>query len=222
MLPYPERIENLDTIARMLEDFDLVGLQEVDAGSFRSGFVNQVEYLAMRAGFPYWHHQTLRRFGRVARHSNGLLTRFAPARVSEHKLPGAIPGRGALRAMYGRDEEALVVLIVHLSLGRRTRLRQIGFVSELLNGARHVIVMGDLNCRSDSREMDLLMRNTHLSEPAHGLHTFPSWRPRRNIDHILVSSSLAVGRVSVLDYPLSDHLPVAMEVTLPEGVRLAP
>ncbi|HEB80408.1 MAG TPA: EEP domain-containing protein, partial [Chromatiales bacterium] len=32
--------------------------------------------------------------------------------------------------------------------------------------------------------------------------------------------SLKVERVSVLDYPFSDHLPVAMDVTLPGGLRL--
>ena len=51
LVPVPSRMSNLDGIARVLTDYDLVGLQEVDAGSLRSGFVNQVKYLADYAGF---------------------------------------------------------------------------------------------------------------------------------------------------------------------------
>jgi endonuclease/exonuclease/phosphatase family metal-dependent hydrolase len=52
------------------------------------------------------------------------------------------------------------------------------------------------------------------------MHTFPSWRPQRNIDHILVTPTLQVDNARVLNYSLSDHLPIEMEITLPEPVRL--
>ena len=52
VLPHPERQLNLQRIARMLADFDLVALQEVDGGSLRSGYINQVEHLAQLADFP--------------------------------------------------------------------------------------------------------------------------------------------------------------------------
>ena len=100
-------------------------------------------------------------------------------------------------------------------------MNQIAYVADLVNDYRNVVLMGDLNCRSDSPEMDLLIDRTLMAEPAHGLNTFPSWRPNRNIDHILVTPTLKVDRVEVLDYPLSDHLPLAMELILPPDVRLA-
>ena len=218
VLPYAGRVDNLDSIARLVSDFDVVGLQEVDAGSLRSGFINQAEYLADQAGFPYWHCQTNRNLGKLAQHSLGLLSRYRPREIREHKLPGMIPGRGVLWVRFGTGSHSLILLILHLALGRRARLRQLAFISELVNGHRNVIMMGDLNCRSSSREMDLLMRSTHLCEPTPGLNTFPSWRPYRNIDHILVSSSLRVQSVQVLNYLFSDHLPVAMEVILPDEV----
>jgi endonuclease/exonuclease/phosphatase family metal-dependent hydrolase len=80
--------------------------------------------------------------------------------------------------------------------------------------------MGDMNCQSQSEEMELLLNKTLMTEPLHGLNTFPSWRPKRNIDHILVTPTVEVERAEVLDYPLSDHLPVSMEVVLPESVEL--
>ena len=80
ILPCPKRLDNLDRIARLLGGFDIVGLQEVDGGSLRSGFINQTEYLALSARFPYWHDQTNRNLGKFAQHSTGLLSRLCPAR----------------------------------------------------------------------------------------------------------------------------------------------
>jgi len=215
ILPYPERLRNLERIAGLVSDYDLVALQEVDAGSLRSGFINITEYLAFKARFPHWYNQTNRDLGKLARHGIGFLSKLRCDDVSEHRLPGIVPGRGAMVLRFGSGSDALVIVIMHLALGRRARLRQLAFISELVNEYEHVILMGDLNCGSNSMEMDLLMSNTSLREPVHGLHTFPSWRPLRNLDHILVSDSLQVEEVKVLDYPFSDHLPVSMIVSLP-------
>lgn len=221
VLPYPERLDTLDRIATLAADFDIVGLQESDAGSLRSGFINQTEYLAERARFPLWLDQTNRNLGHFAQHSLGLLSRFRPTEISEVRLPGMIPGRGALCVRFGSGEAALLLLIVHLALGPRARARQLESLVELIVGHRHVILMGDLNCRSESKEMGRLLRGTDLSEPIHGLYTFPSWRPRRNIDHILVSASIQVDSVRVLNYTISDHLPIAMDITLPPAAALS-
>lgn len=220
VLPHGKRFEILDRVARVARDFDIVGLQEVDAGSLRSSFVNLTEYVADKAGFPFWYDQTNRRLGRIARHALGVLSRFQCREIIEHRLPGAIPGRGALSIRFGPEDDSLVVLILHLALGRRARLQQIQYVSDLVNEYRHAIVMGDMNFPSQSAEMDYLIDRTLMTEPTHGLYTFPSWRPNRNIDHILVTPTLQVDRVQVLNHPVSDHLPIAMDVRLPPEVRL--
>ncbi|MFC1772164.1 endonuclease/exonuclease/phosphatase family protein [Pseudomonadota bacterium] len=220
LLHHTQRFDNLDRIAQLMSQYDVVGVQEADAGSARSGFVNITQYLATAAGFPYWDDQTNRRIGRLAQHSLGVLSRYKPSGITEHKLPGRIPGRGAMAVRYGKGAESLVILIVHLALSRRGRLNQFDYISDLVNDYRHVVLMGDMNCRSDSDEIELLLNKTLMSEPLHGMNTFPSWRPRRNIDHILVTPTVEVERAEVLDYPLSDHLPVAMEVVLPKSIEL--
>jgi len=220
VLPHAQRFSNLDRISHLIRDYDIVGLQEVDAGSLRSGYVNLTQYLSDKANLPFWFDQTNRRIGRFASHSTGLISRFNPTEIVEHRLPGRIPGRGALFVRFGSRHASLVVLILHLALGRRARLRQIDYISEIVNEYPHVILMGDLNCHSNSAEMDFLINRTLMQEPFHGLDTFPSWRPQRNIDHILVTPTLYVDRVKVLNYSLSDHLPVEMEIILPESVRL--
>jgi endonuclease/exonuclease/phosphatase family metal-dependent hydrolase len=220
VLPHPQRFSNLDRVARLVSDYDVIGLQEVDAGSLRSGYVNLTQYISERAGLPFWYDQTNRRIGRIARHSTGLLSRFEPTEIVEHRLPGRIPGRGAMFIRYGNRRESLVVLILHLALSQRARMRQLDYVSEIVNEYPNVVLMGDMNCRSRSAEMDLLINRTLMREPFHDLHTFPSWRPQHNIDHILVTPTLQVDNVRVLNYSLSDHLPVSMEITLPESVHL--
>ncbi|HRD48540.1 MAG: endonuclease/exonuclease/phosphatase family protein [Candidatus Competibacter sp.] len=221
LVPVPSRMSNLDGIAQVLADYDIVGLQEVDAGSLRSGFVNQVKYLADSAGFGYVFDQSNRKIGMISQHGNAILSRARPDAITEHKLPGLIPGRGMLEVRFGFGPDALHVLILHMALGRRGRLRQIGFLAELVRDYRHVILMGDLNCDSDSPELAVLLETARLCEPAPGLYTFPSWRPDRQLDHILVSPTIAVERVEVLGCVFSDHLPITMAARLPETVRLA-
>lgn len=220
LVPVPSRMSNLDAIARILADYDFVGLQEVDAGSLRSGFVNQIKYLADQAGFAHVFDQSNRKIGMISQHGNAALSRVRPDAITEHKLPG-LPGRGVLEVRLGSGPDALHVLILHMALSRRGRLRQIGFLAEQVSDYRHVILMGDLNCDSDSPEMAVLVDVARLREPAPGLCTFPSWRPSRQLDHILVSSSIEVEQVKVLDCAFSDHLPIAMVVRLPDAVQLA-
>lgn len=220
VFPASRRFETLDKIARLLRHYDVVGLQELDSGSHRTNYVDLTEYLANKADYPFWYHQLNRNLGRLAQHGNGMLSRIRPSEIVEHKLPGVIPGRGALLARYGHADNALAVVMLHLALGTRARARQLGFVAELLQDYPHAVVMGDLNCTHDSLEMRRLFSTTSLCEPAQALHTFPSWKPERNIDHILVSSELEVVGCSVLNHAHSDHLPIAMEVKLPAGLQL--
>jgi len=200
--------------------YDIVGLQETDAGSLRSNYINLTEYLADRARFPHWYHQVNRNLGHFAQHANGLLSRCKPYAIENIRLPGMIPGRQAILAKYGSEKETLAVFVLHLALGKRARLRQLTKISELVNQYEHAIVMGDLNCKVDSDEMRHLFRETRLHEPLEEVHTFPSWRPQHHIDHILVTSELEVVEAKSLQHVCSDHLPIMMEVKLPETLVL--
>jgi endonuclease/exonuclease/phosphatase family metal-dependent hydrolase len=220
-LPHRERLLNLNRIAAMLREYDLVGLQEVDSGSLRSGFVDQTEYLANLGGFPFWYSQVNRNMGKIAQHSNGVLSRLRPTRIVEHKLPG-LPGRGAiLLDLPVSDGGTLGLCIIHLALGRRARGRQLEHVAELVSLYRYLVLMGDFNCNCESPALRDLMGSSGLRGPSCEMKTFPSWRPMRNLDHILVSASLHIAGARVLDYPMSDHLPVCMEVRMPDGVWIA-
>ena len=218
LLPHPGRAGNLQRIGALLGDYDLVALQEVDGGSLRSGYVNQVEQLAELGPFPYWYQQLNRNLGRLAQHSNGVLSRLQPSLLEDHPLPGP-PGRGAVLLRFGEGAEALAVVNMHLALGARTRTRQLAYIRELIGGYRHVVLMGDMNTHAVELLQHSPLRDLGLVAPQIDA-TFPSWRPQRCLDHILLSSELVLERVAVLSQPISDHLPVAVEIRLPGGLNL--
>lgn len=214
VLPNNQRVANLDSISELVRDFDIVGLQEVDCGSLRSGFVNQTRYLANHAGFPWWSHQPNRKVGVIAHAGNGLLSRLNPTRIDEHRLPGAIPGRGALMVCFGQGDQALRVVVLHLALGRRARVQQLRYVAHLVARESNVVVMGDLNTGPESNEIREFCDRCDLVIPSSRPATFPSWQPRRAIDHMLVSPNLEVASYGTLESRLSDHLPLAITIRL--------
>ncbi len=209
------KLAALDAIARMAEGFDIVGLQEADPGSLRSGFTNQTHYLAERAGFDFWCHQPNRNVARVASSANGLLSRLEPVEITDHVLPGRIPGRGVLVARFGEGDDGLVVAVAHLSLGSNSRRAQLAFLGELLHDLPHAVLMGDFNCTVEQPEMELLYRNTCLRPPPAPVPTFPSWRPLRAIDHILIGDALHPHGWRAMPAADSDHLALALEIDVP-------
>ncbi len=220
VLPFPQRQSNLDRIADFITDFDIVGLQELDAGSIRSEFVHQPEYLALKAGFPYCYHRVNRDLGLLAQHSLAIMSRIEPIAVSEHRLPSTIPGRGALEVHFGEPSDPLVVVLAHLSLSARARRRQLQYIAEIIRGRRHVALMGDFNSEISSTEMVELFESTDLIKPVNLTRTYPSWRPRLGFDHIFVTPEIRITESETYGVRHSDHLPVGMEVDVPMAMRL--
>ncbi|MCP4272090.1 MAG: EEP domain-containing protein [Gammaproteobacteria bacterium] len=216
LLPNQKRLQNLHAISQLIKSYDLIALQEVDGGSLRSSYINQVEYLANHSGFPYWYHQCNRNLGKIAQHSNGLLAKFPVNQIINHKLPGLIPGRGAIEARLGDGADQLRVIVAHLSLSNRARKQQVKYLAEKIQGYPYVVIMGDLNCSTDVLLDQFAQQDVILKTTAHGDNaTFPSWQPTHQYDHILVSPMINIISETVLADPISDHLPVALEISLP-------
>jgi endonuclease/exonuclease/phosphatase family metal-dependent hydrolase len=220
VLPGRSKLDNLDRLAEVLPQFDVIGLQEADAGSLRSGFLNQTRYLAETSGLPFWSHQPNRPMARLAHSANGLISRLEPHTVLDYPLPSRIPGRGALLVRFGEAAEALTVMIAHLSLSAPARARQLAFIAELLHDYPNAVLMGDLNTDAGSAEMRHLFNRCSLQPPPQPTPTFPSWKPRRALDHILTSPGIQLDKLWTLPQAFSDHLPLAAEIRLP--AHLAP
>jgi endonuclease/exonuclease/phosphatase family metal-dependent hydrolase len=214
LLPTRGARDTLERIATLAAGYDIVALQEADAGSLRTAQLNQVAHLAERAGFPYWHAAVTRDLRPFAQHCLGCLSRWPLQTVTYHALPGWLPGRGALEVEIRPDGcEALRLIIVHLALGRGARARQLNFLATLIKDRIDTVVLGDLNCEISELSAHSGVRDAGL-RGVHSQHTFPSWRPSRSLDHILVTPTVEVIGAKVLEERLSDHLPVATEIRL--------
>lgn len=213
-LPNRARGTRLDVMCDTFRQFDLVALQEVDGGSFRSNNINHVEYLAAQAGFPYASQQLNRDFGRLAKHSNGLLSRLAISHIDNYRLPGP-KGRGAMHVRFGEGPEALHLFVLHLALGTRTQNMQLDYISERCAPLKNVVLMGDLNCTMEKLQSHSRLARVMALGHGRGVPSHPAWQPRRALDHILVSPTLKMDNLRALPPLFSDHLPLAVDLTLP-------
>ncbi len=217
LLPHPRRESNLKAIAHLVKPFDVVGLQELDVGSIRSRYLNQVEFLKEAGGFSFAAFQNTRTFGPFASHAKALFSRFPIHNANHYELPGP-PGRGVTTFCLGESKNPLFIANVHLSLGKKAREGQLAYIAELIQHYQHAIVMGDFNLapkelhQSPLRHTDLqiLGENTFL--------TYPSWKPKKQIDYILLSSSLRLEDAGVISCSSSDHLPLYANIILPDGI----
>ena len=201
LVAHPRSVETIEQIAEVLSHFDVVGLQEVDGGSLRSRNMNQLVHLASLGDFAFWHQQLNRNLGRLGQFSNGFLSRHQPFEVKDHRLPG-LPGRGAIIIKYGHPIQPLVVVVAHLALGEKVRNTQLAYLEHL--EASPLASLGLRTVEADN------------------LNTYPSWAPDRHIDHILLSPALQSRHTRVLeDCLLSDHLPLATEILVPDEVIAA-
>lgn len=219
LLPSADRAHSLDTIGPALAHFDIIGLQEADAGSIRSRFLNQAEYLADMADLSHWAVRVNRDLGQFGKHALGLISRIEPIQVDQCPLPGRMPGRGALVADFRWDGHPLRVIDTHLALSQRARQWQFRQLGELCNVSGYVVVMADFNCEPSDPGLRQWCVENGLKLPRLSPLTYPRWRPQRAIDHIAVSQSLDIRGSEARTFGGSDHMPVAMSIALPSPSR---
>lgn len=226
VLPPADPREHMEPIAQQIRHHDIVALQEADAGSFRTRSLNLVRFLAERAGYPHWKLHNHRQLGAVARHAMGVLSQLPLCEFRYHTLPGRVPGRAALQCeLPTRNEngaaEPVQLVVTHLALGENDRRRQLSFLHDELADARLVILMGDLNCETDELRRHPFFRERGFLHHPEISPTYPSWQPKKILDHILVSPDLSIIDGGTVNFAWSDHLPVALTVELPAGMRFS-
>jgi len=213
LLPHKQTIANLDRIAEQM-DFDIVGLQEADCGSFRSRYIQQAQYIAFRANLPYCYTQTTRDIGAIASIGLGLISRYPCVHLERHRLPASRHGRGLMEGLFHIGNSDLAIFVTHLSLQKSSRIRQLRYIVNRLRQHENVILLGDLNCEPDSEEFRFLLEEANLKMPATLLRTFPSWQPQRHLDHILVRGRMQILKLEAMPFIGSDHLPICAEIEL--------
>jgi len=193
------------------ETLDAAALCEVDAGSRRTRWIDQVELLAQRSGLTHSAFFPTRVVGARVNQGNAVCARTPVRIVRNHPLPGVGEPRFLSEAELTLAGLRVRLLVTHLSLERTLRVPQIHHIAEIVDRNQDpTILTGDFNI-SEEAELRLL-DETHL-ERAASAPTFPAWGPTRYLDHVFVSRHFTVANVYSYDDKLfSDHLPLVVEL----------
>jgi len=216
-------------IANHLKSYkpDILALVEVDTGSLR-GRRDEVMFFKKALGmrwiiekikYPVDGWLKLFHFVPILRmQANAILSKNKLTNVKYHVLH-----EGTKRVVIEASiclHKKVTLLLAHLSLGKKTRRKQIKELCGIVNDIKNpVILMGDFNTFLGSAEINELLSNTHLSckfknKKAGFANTQPAVRPRRALDYVLTSEGVHVKRYVVLNFKFSDHLPVLVDFDL--------
>lgn len=225
----PRRLvhRNLERIANILRraDADVVALQEADGPSAWSGNIDHVATLADLADLGDHYRGEHNPFG-VGRFNlasgTAILARDNLLEPQSHRFESSWRcTKGFVVATvpvaeWGGSE--IDVVSVHLDfLVSSVRRRQIRAMIDTLSGrGRPMVILGDLNCcwHREPQSLRLLLRTLDLR--AHEIErrapTYPTYRPRRRLDWILISEELDFHLYRTLPASLSDHLGVVADL----------
>jgi endonuclease/exonuclease/phosphatase family metal-dependent hydrolase len=194
---------------------DVAGLVEIDTGSIRSGRRNQVAELARSlTHFPVYGGKyggkSIANYLPILRHQgNAILAREEPQHCQSHFFEA-----GLKRLIVEVNVLGVTFFLVHLALGPRIRELQLKHLATLIGQARKpVILAGDFNTFQGGEELVGLMAATGLRRvrrrPA---PTYPSYKPKSELDFILCSEHIEVENFAVLEHiRYSDHLPLVLD-----------
>ena len=229
-----DRRLDLARIARVIasQRVDLCALQELDVERPRSGGHDQPRWLAERLGMQLQFCSARECDG--GRYGNAVLSTRPIESVRTAYLPRMHDDREprALQWVRLRTEQGpLNVLNTHLGLDRRERLIQAAAIlgREWVDDAcatGPTVLCGDFNALPRSlvyRKLTERLRDAQLAVPHEHtpLATFPSLFPLFRIDHVLVSTEVAVLACAVVRGMLarlaSDHLPVIADLEWKEA-----
>lgn len=221
VLSAPKAIEarNLRKVVELLADRqpDVVALQEVDTGSFRTNFRDQpnqiVQRLAergvryeYRADCKYGPDKLISRLPAFRFMSNMICWRNGSGKARYVK-----PGTKELVHLYTQPTGPSVIA-VHLPTTEQARREQLEKVAAIASEHEPAIVVGDFNLFNGTAELAPLTDTLDftLHAPA---KTYPTAEPEYAFDIMLTSPGLSVTRCEVLDQiDISDHYPLVATV----------
>jgi endonuclease/exonuclease/phosphatase family metal-dependent hydrolase len=221
-------------------DADVLGLQEVDRGQPRSGKADQAAAVADELAAPWWRfipvltgtplaweHADAIDESATSAYGVALVSRLRVLhwdvrrfRAAPVRLPLSVVGRKGLTRVPDQPRVALAAIVVgpdgpftvataHLSFVPGWNARQLRSVVRWLAAMPPPrILCGDLNL--PGRVPSVLTGWADLAR----ISTYPSWRPRVQLDHVLASGvSLDAVRASTARrLPVSDHCALAVDV----------
>jgi len=211
--------DNLLQIANYIADFkaDIIGLVEVDSGSMRARKINQAKVIAEQLG-----HYT----SYSCKYGKNSINQYLPIlrnQANAFLANDAIHGErfhyfeeGVKKLIIELEMRDFAIFLVHLSLQFKQRQLQLKRLYEIIKTVdKPVIVAGDMNTFAGERELTLFKEAAGLrSANLDHLPSFPSWRPKLELDFILYQDGIEVNNFEVPQSLLSDHLPLVCDFSV--------
>jgi len=219
-LPYSGYLKNTDNNLIKIVEFiqasnpDVIGLVEVDSGSYRSSNSNQAKYIAETLNYnhifqsKYSQNSPASKVPVLNKQGNAVLARQKILSNQFHYF-----NEGVKRLVIETEFDNLTVLLVHLSLKYRHRQYQLQHLYSIIKKIKKPIILaGDFNAFMGSKEHELFLAATRLKsancfeEPSH-----PSRSPKRHLDYIFFSEGIRHKDFQIPQITLSDHVPLIFD-----------
>lgn len=217
------RGQDLESIAQVIESSgtDIVAIQEISRGWLMSGGIDIVSWLSDRLEMEAVFSGTANKLWGVA-----ILSKYAIVESGSGPLPqldSFIP-RGFIwvKVDIGAQQPLLIINthLHHISDEQDVRLAQVPILLDLWGNAATTILLGDLNAKPGSVEMDMIANTGFIDSWAEAgvgdEYTLPAHDPSVRVDWIWHTKDLISLETQVLSTTASDHLPVVTIITQSE------
>lgn len=193
---------------------DIIGLIEVDSGSFRSQKNNQAEGIAWELQHDHIYQSkypaksVAQKLPLLKKQGNAILTNQQIVGQRFHYFR-----HGVKRLVIELELADLSVFLVHLSIKFRHRHYQLRDLYQIVKDVeKPYILAGDFNVLWGNRELQLFLAATGLKNAnIQGKPSHPSRAPRRQLDYIFHSPRIRVTDFEIPRVKFSDHTPLVCE-----------
>lgn len=213
----PSQQKILDGVIQLVkqESPDIFSYAEIALGSFRNQKFNQHEYLKFHLS-QNLQDSAASKYGESifsslpfhAGNANGVIS-FVEAAIAQHYLK-----QSRKKLLLVAKTETVTLFSVHLPLVSADRRAQLEELVTLVNECEgDVVICGDFNIFDGIDELAYIQQETNLQLAGERQSTFPSHRPKIELDVFLYRfyNPEKEPRLTVIDSPLSDHLPITLE-----------
>jgi endonuclease/exonuclease/phosphatase family metal-dependent hydrolase len=222
-VPYSGYFKNTNGNLKKIVDFigsvnpDIIGLIEVDSGSFRSEKNNQAEAIAWELQHDHIYQSkysassVAQKLPLLNKQGNAILTNQEIVSQKFHYFQ-----EGVKRLVIELELAEFSIFLVHLSIKFRHRQYQLEDLHSMVkNVEKPVIVAGDFNVLRGDRELQLFLATTGLRNAnSNRQPSYPSRAPRRQLDYIFHTPQIRVTGFQIPQIKLSDHTPLVCEFEL--------
>jgi len=196
---------------------DITGLVEIDTGSYRTSYTNQVDLISNKINA--YHHYSVKYGKRSINRKLPILNKQANAVLTKHKAVAVdylyFP-TGTKRLIIRLNYKNFDFYLLHLALQKKVRQEQLNHLIKITDRSKPMIIAGDLNTFSGEDELEGIKHRLNLKNPnTRQTPTYPSWSPKRQLDYILCSDTINVTNIEVADIKHSDHLPLIIDIEEP-------